>query len=264
MRRRRCARPSRGAGRTRPRGPVSSRSSRMTASASVSPRSTRPPGTDHRPCGRAVARAGRAAAGRGRRRPRRRPRSGGVVTAARRCTTMARATSPNDSKKFLVCAVAGQGEAVDAEAALRPRTRRPGRPSSTSPSPTLAAPGLDVEVGDDAEQAAVGQRARRGRRRSRRRCRRRCRPARGGRATASSSRERGLERRAAGVRAGPTPRRPGRPAAPSTAASTSSASRGRSASVAGAAALLRGRPPSAALELGDLRQDRLAAAVGRS
>ena len=58
-----------------------------------------------------------------------------------RCTTMARATRPKDSKKFLVCAVAGQGEAVDPEAAGVRAPRRSGAFMMASPMPTPRASG---------------------------------------------------------------------------------------------------------------------------
>ena len=50
VRRRRCARPSRGSGRRRPRARSPRAVSRTTASCRVSPHSTWPPGTDHWPC----------------------------------------------------------------------------------------------------------------------------------------------------------------------------------------------------------------------
>ena len=210
--------------------------------------------------GRRLGRAGRGAAGRGR--PPRRRRATTGRHDSERCTTMARATSPNDSKKFFVWRSPGRARLSTPK---HPCSRHQSTSASiiASPMPSSRAPGLGVEVGDHAEAAAVGQHARCGRRRSPSRRRRRCRPARGGAGSASCGAELGLEGRAAGRVAGPhlaaaslaAARRPRPPA--------SSASRGRSSLGGRAAALLRRPPPSAALELGDLRQDRLAAAVGR-
>ena len=160
-----------------------------------------------------------------------------------RCTTMARATRPKDSKKFLVWRSPG-----------RARLSTPKHPCSPAPvdqrlhhrltDAELSAAGLRVEVGDHAEpppsastlgagdavahdhvvdgadQHVVVRVAELGAR----------------------ARARTGARRAA-ARAHTSPPRPARSSA--TAASASSASRGRSASVARAAGLLRGAAISA-------------------
>ena len=134
----RCARPSRAAGRTRPRGrsPPGARGRRPPSS--VSPCSTRPPGTLQQPLARGPARAGRGAAGRGRPPPRRRATTGRHDSD--RCTTMARATSPNDSKKFLVWRSPGRARLSTPK---QPCSRHQSTSASiiTSPMPSSRRPG---------------------------------------------------------------------------------------------------------------------------
>ena len=222
----RSAHPSKGP--HTPSSPVSSRSSRVTASTSVSPASTLPPGTLHSPC--AGPRPRRTSSSRSWSTTHRADAEDGAHESER-CTTIARATSPNDSKKFLRVPISGQGEAVDAEAALVGAPVDEGLHGDL-PDAQLATARLRVEVGHDTEQPAVGEPldprdavAHHG-------VVERCPRARGGRPRSSSCRRAASNGgRRAVRRAHTSPPRPARSS--SMAAPTSSTRRGTSASTAG-------------------------------
>ena len=204
-------------------------------------------------------RAGRGAAGRGRRPPHRPRRPG--LTCRRAVDDDGAGHQPEGLEEVLGVAIAREGEAVDAEAPLltAPLDERLHHRLADAELPRAR---VGVEVGDDAEPTAVGEHLD------------------AGDAVAHHHVVDGADqhvvvgvgdlrraararRAAAGRRAAPTPRRRGPAAARRSPAPASSASRGRSSSVAGRVPSSGAARPSATLELGDLRQDRLAAAVGR-